>query len=419
MKDEEKKSMEEGYVSFDPEELKNSTQEGDPNDEAYELLWEATCVSSHVSDIDKAARSTDEDNIYPTTPAEVDKMEELVNKAVAALQEPNDEFSQRISELRDIIAWSRKRHWKLNWVIIAGVVISAFILACMIGGGQGNINEASARVAKVEAWEEVELVHFDNLDALLHSNISGCDTKYKYDSPTNWYHHELRSVAWNYVEAESRIADDKEALKTEENETMIESHKSSIEDETERKEEAVERFEELKDLDFDAVKETALEEAEDALSAAESGAAFANFIIVAFIMLIPLYIFASRPYGYTISRYRREEKNLGRIQKVAMWLSGGMLAIEGGIGFVDIVTKWSDGSTTREDDGTGPVRLVIKVLLIGGAVLVFCLTSTFIMLYATITGLIRNYDWTEVKKKVAGAAEAAKAKYDEARKEQK
>lgn len=75
MKDEEKKSMEEGYVSFDPEELKNSTQEGDPNDEAYELLWEATCVSSHVSDIDKAARSTDEDNIYPTTPAEVDKME--------------------------------------------------------------------------------------------------------------------------------------------------------------------------------------------------------------------------------------------------------------------------------------------------------------------------------------------------------
>ena len=419
MKDEEKKSMEEGYVSFDPEELKNSTQEGDPNDEAYELLWEATCVSSHVSDIDKAARSTDEDNIYPTTPAEVDKMEELVNKAVAALKEPNDEFSQRISELRDIIAWSRKRHWKLNWVIIAGVAISAFILACMIGGGQGNINEASARVAKVEAWEEVELVHFDNLYALLHSNISGCDTKYKYDSPTNWYHHELRSVAWNYAEAVKSIADDEKYLKTEEDETMIEGRKRAIKNATERKEEAVERFEELKDLDYKGVKEMALEEAEDGLSAAESGAAFANFIIVAFIMLIPLYIFASRPYGYTISRYRREEKNLGRIQKVGMWLSGGMLAIEGGIGFVDIVTKWSDGSTTREDDGTGPVRLVIKVLLIGGAVLIFCLTSTFIMLYATITGLIRNYDWTEVKKKVAGAAEAAKVKYDEARKEQK
>ena len=419
MKDEEKKTMEEGYVSFDPEELKNSTQEGDPNDEAYELLWEATCVSSHVSDIDKAARSTDEDNVYPTTAAEVDKMEELVNKATAALKEPNAEFTQRVGELREIIEWSRKRHWKLNWTIIVGVIISAFILACMIGGGQGNINEANARVAKVEAWEEVELVHFDNLDALLHSNISGCDTQYKYDSPTNWYHHELSSVAWNYAEAERHIADDKKALETEENETMIESHKRGIEIETERKEEAVERFEELKDLDYKGVKEIALEEAEDALSAAKSGAAFANFIIVAFIMLIPLYIFASRPHGYTISRYRREEKNLGKIQKIAMWLSGGMLAIEGGIGFWDIVTKWSDGSTTREDDGTGPVRLVIKVLLIAGATLVFCTISTLLMIYATITGLIRNYDWGKVKKQAIEAGKTAKAKYEEIRKEKK
>lgn len=48
MKKDQKKSKEEGYIPFDPEELKNITQEGDPNDEAYELLWEATCVSSHV-----------------------------------------------------------------------------------------------------------------------------------------------------------------------------------------------------------------------------------------------------------------------------------------------------------------------------------------------------------------------------------
>jgi hypothetical protein len=38
MKKDQKKSKEEGYIPFDPEELKNITQEGDPNDEAYELL---------------------------------------------------------------------------------------------------------------------------------------------------------------------------------------------------------------------------------------------------------------------------------------------------------------------------------------------------------------------------------------------
>ena len=74
MKENVKKGKDEGYISFDPEELKNATQEGDPNDEAYELLWEATCVSSHVNDDEKECGHIESDNIYPTTAAEVDAM---------------------------------------------------------------------------------------------------------------------------------------------------------------------------------------------------------------------------------------------------------------------------------------------------------------------------------------------------------
>ena len=81
-----------------------------------------------------------------------------------------------------------------------------------------------------------------------------------------------------------------------------------------------------------------------------------------------------------------------------------------GIGFVNIVTKWSDGSTTSEDDGTGPVRLAIKVGLFVAAALVFCAVSCFLMLYATIAGLIRNYDWTSVKNRAVAAGNAAKSK---------
>jgi hypothetical protein len=86
---------------------------------------------------------------------------------------------------------------------------------------------------------------------------------------------------------------------------------------------------------------------------------------------------------------------------------------------VDVVTKWSDGSESREDDGTGPVRLAIKVGLFALAVVVFCCVSCFLMLYATITGLIRNYDWKEVKAKAVSAGKAAKAKYDEVKNERK
>ena len=96
MKAEKKHCKEEGYISFDPEELKNATQDGDPNDEAYELLWEATCVSSHVDDAAKAAGRTNEDNIYPTTAAEVDAMEDL-----GIVSEPNGMKPREILVTKD------------------------------------------------------------------------------------------------------------------------------------------------------------------------------------------------------------------------------------------------------------------------------------------------------------------------------
>lgn len=397
----EKNNMEDGHLSFDPEQLKNATQEGHPNDEAYELLWEATCVSSHVDDVDKAAGSTSEDNVYPTTAEEVDRMEELVNKAAHALKEPDTEFSQRVHELRDIIAWSRKRHWKFNWRIIAGAILSAFLLPMVLGSNPDAKRVAANNVHKVEQWQEVELVHFDSFEELLKSDIESVADNALYDTPTNWYNTRLYFAGWSYAEALKEIAECEQNLNDESQEWRHEQIKEWKEKQEDRKEEALERFDDLKDLDYDDVKEMALEEAEDRVSAAKAADAFVNFIIICFVMMIPLYVFATRPYGYMISRYRREAKYMNKLEKFGLWLSGGMLSVAASIKFVDIVTKWSDGSTTREDDGTGPARIAIQVALFVGAVLVFCCVSSFLMIYATITGLYRNYDWKAVKHKVA------------------
>ena len=402
----QKNNLEEGLLSFDPEELKNATPEGHPNDEAYELLWEATCVSSHVNDVDKAAGTTNEDNVYPTSAEEVDRMEELVNKASQALKEPDSAFSQRVHELRDIIEWSRKRHWQFNWRIIVGAIISAFLLPMFLGADQNHVRELQNNVAKVNKWESVELVHFDTMEELIASNIKGCDTKYKYDSPTNWYNSSLSFIAWHYTESTKDIAQCEAQLKDPEMEWRYESIKEHLPNAKKRKEEAVERFEKLKDLDYEGVKKAALEEAEAYVAGAEFADAFVNFIVICFVLMIPLYVLATRPYGYMVSRHRREAKYMGKLEKFALWLSGGMLAAEAGIGFVDIVKKWSDGSTTREDDGTGAVRLAIKVGLIAGAVIVYCTVSSLLMIYATITGLIRNYDWKEIKNKLTKAKSA-------------
>ena len=412
-----KSSTEEGYVSFDPDELKNATQQGDPNDEAYELLWEATCVSSHVDDVDKAAGRTDEDNIYPTTPEEVDAMEDLVNRAEAALKVPDGEFSRRVDELRGIIEWSRKRHWKLNWRVVVGVIISVFLLHLMVDSRDGDVQKELNRVQQVENWEEMPLTRF-NIDSL--GQTKYVFPKDEYVTIKVWHEQAQREAAWEYYSAKVSIPQNEAELqKSDLSETLKEFYENQLKMNKKRLKENLEKFETLHEASFKKLQKMALEELDEEVDEAKSAKTFVMFWNIFFLLLIPLYIFAARPYGYTISRHRREAANLGKLEKLGLWLSGGLFAAGAGIGFVDIVTKWSDGSESRSDDGTGPARLAIKVGLFALAVIVFCCVSCFLMLYATITGLIRNYDWSEVKGKVASASQAAKAKYEEVKNQKK
>ena len=409
MKEKTKNRKEEGYISFDPEELKNATQEGDPNDEAYELLWEATCVSSHVKDADKASGHTDGDNIYPTTAEEVERMEELINKAEAALKEPNTEFSSRVAELRGIVEWSRKRHWKLNWRVIVGVILSVFILQMCVDSKQGDVNKAEDKLEQVKNWQEEPLDRL-NLDDLKGQSFVIRDNPFV--SLKVWYDREQRNVAHDYHTAVESIAYNEEELKKPDlSETLEEFYENQIKSNKKKMKEAHKRFEKLQKADFEEVQEMALEEAEGLVDEKRSDAGFVKFWNIFFLLLIPVYIFAARPRGYTISRYRLEADSLGWIEKIGLWLSGGLLTAGMGIGFVNIVTKWSDGSTTSEDDGTGPARLALKIGLFVAAALVFCAVSCFLMLYATITGLIRNYNWTSIKNQAVAAGAAAKEKY--------
>ncbi len=408
MKENAKNHKEDGYISFDPEELKNATEEGHPNDEAYELLWEATCVSSHVNDADKESGHLESDDIYPTTAEEVDAMEGYLNQAEAALKEPDHEFAARVSELREVVEWSRKRHWKLNWRVIIGVIISVIVLYMWADSRQGDANKAEEKLVLIENWQETPIKRLDL------ASLKDEPYAYHHDNPFAsmevWFEREQRTVAHDYYNAIENIAYNEKELKKEDlSSDLKDFYKDQIKHNKKKKEELLERYEDLHKADFGDIQKMAAEQAEEIVDEKKSDARFVKFWNIFFLLLIPLYIFAARPYGYTISRYRREADRLGWIEKIGLWLSGGLLGASAGIGFVDIVTKWSDGSTTREDDGTGPARLAIKVGLFVAAAIVFCAVSCFLMLYATITGLIRNYDWTNVKNKTVAMADAAKA----------
>lgn len=418
MKEKEKNRKDDGFLSFEPEELKNATPDGHPNDEAYELLWEATCVSSHVDKVDQAAGRTDEDNVYPTTAAEVAAMGELISQAEAALKEPDEEFSQRVAELRSIVEWSSKRHWKLNWQVIVGVIISVFVLQMCVDSKQSDVMKVENLAVQVNKWAEEPLTALDIESLKDNGNIDYSTDSYS--SAALWHKNRQIAAANGYYRALATIADCQEALKDKSMAKELRGSKEKqLKEANKKKKELLKRFNKLRKADFDDVRKMALKEIDSKISERKADARFVKFWNLFFLLLIPVYIFAARPYGYTISRYRREADNLGKIEKIGLWLSGGLLSAGAGIGFVDIVTKWSDGSVTRSDDGTGPIRLAIKVGLFVGAVLVFCGVSCFLMLYATITGLIRNYDWREVKRQAIEAGTAAKSKYDQVRSEQK
>ncbi len=413
------KAYEQGYVSFTADDLKQGAERNPANDEAYGYLDDAMFTSSHIKEEDKNRGTVDIDDVYPITLEETLEMEKLLDKADAALKDSNDAFyHDRSSELRGIVEWSKKRHWTFQWLLLLGVFLTTCYIFYKSGDAGSRVDRAKAELAAVEAWEEmdVDTIAFE-LDSL-----KGCGSEttvyVQYDNAAVYKASRLLRLAQNY---DIQLADQERYLamadtaSTKEDRKKYQEWAESAEEEAEAYKE---EFEEVSEFDFDDCHEAAIDRHEDRVSATKSSYRFAILWTIFFILLCPLYIFAERPYGYTISRHRTEAKVLGGIKKVAFALAGGLFTT--GLfmkGSQEVHVKWSDGSRTVEDDGTWPIRMGIKLGLMLLAVIVFCVTSSVLVIYSTITGLKRNYDWdpiiAQVKAKLGIATEAVKAKVQE------
>ena len=123
-----------------------------------------------------------------------------------------------------------------------------------------------------------------------------------------------------------------------------------------------------------------------------------------FIILIPVYIFAERPYGYTITRTRAESSTLRGISKFTYALSAMMLGSAASISWIQTVRKYSDGRTERTyDAGTNAPVVIMKACLYIAAFALVCIVSCILMLYMTVQGLRRNYNWAPLMAKMKSA----------------
>lgn len=316
---------------------------------------------------------------------------------VTTMADPDIDQSA-VNELSSALAYAGERHWTFKWQIILGAIVSVALLYWLSGSKEEKIAEQGAIVETVKTWQSgdtvIPMTAFKNADIV--SNLY----EVRYQSPAKFKAYKLHNAGFEYYNHEEVIktyernaqnSSDPEVR--ERNKKRAEEHKAKLPQDMK---ESKEKYDKLAAMSFAELQEMALGEVETKLSAEASSGRTVKFWLWFLGICIPLYIFASRPYGYTINKYTAEAKTLNVIQRIGLWLSGGLAAGAAALQFTTILTKWSDGSTTKSDDGMGPAIAAAKIALLIAALLVFCFTCSLIMAYATIVGLIRNYDWAKI-----------------------
>ncbi len=346
----------------------------------------------------------------PTTQAEAEKMQTLLQQADAAVKDPYEhDYSMLSIELHDLVEWSLSRHLTVSWVCLVGVVITLLFFSWRQEDTAADLAQIKKVHAAIDDWKEEgdltltyeEAVHMNRATGRYTDSIRFGNAQ-TYKKVMLIEAAERRKFALQSME-EYQLKRDT-ATTDERRERYEESRKESEENAAE----ALKQFEAINKMDFDDVQEAAEEECAQWVEHHEMDANSMWKWYAFFCLLIPLYFVASMPFGYSISRTREEAALLHGIQKVGLFLSGGMLSIGAALYYTDIVTTWSDGRTTREDSGTGPLILALKVLCVVAAVAIFCIFSSLIITYSTVVGLIRNYDWKEIFHKSKKAAVVAK-----------
>lgn len=374
------------------------------NYDAWGYLDQALFTSSHVKAKDIKMGSTDWDNVYPTSPEEIDRMEDLIQQAQAAADDPNDEqFNERIRDLKEVVHYSRKRHrtWKL--ALIAGSILGACIFWYFSNQDQESAQNRQKDVKIVELWQKADTtIAYQKMDTVLWERNLNYNERLNGANAYKAYY----LTDYNQRAENSRLnsAKYKQQADTASTDERKKAYLKSSEKEQEDYKKYKKRFEELAAKDFKAVKELALKDTQGAVDSMKSSSNTKRAWMIYLIILIPLYIISGYPRGYILSRHRRQASLMRGLQKWGFRLA----AFFFGVGLAmqllpdDIVKyRYSNGytETRREVNPANFIYIVMKIGLMVVGVFIFCFISVFIMTFETVTGLIRNFNWQEILSK--------------------
>lgn len=314
----------------------NVNTEDERNKKAEELLFQAWETAGYHGQPDE--------DYYPRTAQETRDMEDLLTQAEAAIDDPSDtELMEVMADTREVLEWSKQRHWTFAWWIIICVAIMGCYYFYQAGSEQDY-------VAKRQALTD-EQVQTELSEAITRQQ-SYIDT-YSQKLAIDTISEETRSLYEKYMEN------------------------------------ATEEIKELKAYNVETYKKHLVDRA-DAGVWRERWEAIWCFI------WIVLYIFACRPRGYMITKRRREDKMATGLKKILFGIAGALVGAAGALYVTTTITKWSDGSKTRDDDSM--IIYAMKFGLIALAVIIVLWAARIVIVIATLLGLLRNYDWKQLAK---------------------
>ena len=352
-KDEEPKkgqTMGSGYTPFSKEDIKQGDNQ---NEKAEQLFLELLDIPKRAAKKKKKGKEVEDDDFYPTSMDETLRMEALLDQVDEAIEDRSDsEFVGYVDWMRNVLNWSKKRHWEFAWwIVICVLVVSIFFLV--------QANKEKDDMLKVKIWTE------DQIKSSQSASIAS------YEKSVNYYQEKLaidtlsKDVRKGYEESLKKVNKNLESVQKM---SVKEFHKDKI---------------------------------RDAAKDVRSKRASAIWCLI----WIGLYILALRPYGYMISKRRVEAKIYSGMRYALFTIAGALLGAAASMQVTTYITKWSDGSTTRDSDALG--ELAIQIIFILLAIALVLVIARIVIVVAAISGFIRNYDLIAIAKKLFARTEQA------------
>lgn len=371
------------------------------NQEAMRLLDEAAFTSSKVKKRERKDGVVSEENMYPASKAETDRMTELLHQAEQVADDVNEEeFRNKYDQLNDIVQWSNQRHRTWSWGLIVGALVCALILLIARNSDKKDAELRKANLAQVEAWTPCDTtITWEN--SAEKSNYDICRT-----NANNW-------KAYRLSEYKSRCIGNQKSIenyqKMADTASTQEKKESYLKQKAHYEEESVKnraRFDSVAAMKYEQVKQDALNYHQDRVDSANSSAGSKVGFIIFLLVLIALYIWTGYPYGYELTRTRTRDKILGWVRKISFWLAGvffgtGLLMqLFAPDNLVEYVYSNGRRETRREADIAGTTtNVMIKFIFMAIGLFIFCFISILLMLIETIGGLRSTIATTLSKKK--------------------